>query len=553
LFAHFSFSEKGDIMLQTIRSLLFRRAKKTGRGNRPIVRSRPILEGLEDRNLLSITFSGVNNTGVATLTGTDKNDQFVVRLKTGDASTIEFSDNNGASFVDALLAGITSVAVSGLKGKDTLTLDFANGFIGQVTALPISFDGGLGRDTLVLKGTPTGTVTETFTIGSPGSPARLTVGNGTASTTVTLTNTERVTDTLTADTLTINGNDSNNFIHVKNGSKANGVVTDTVQALNVGDLDFADEQHSDNADSTLGDDNQDDGDDSNENQPPGDAGQRNGQSVAFSFANKTHLVVNGLGGDDLIVLSVSNPAAGLKTIAVDGGTGNNLLAGRSVPAGVTLTTTNIQRTDNDPDDIVIDELYHERLDRNAAATEVASWKNILHGAAGLNGVVRGIEESAEARTQRVKHFYSKLLGREAGGGEEQVFVNGMMQGATEEQIVAGILASAEFNTRAQSLIGSGTADERFVQALYQLVLNRPASSSEVAGWVNALNSLGRSGVALAFVESREFRIEMVTAFFTTLLHRQPDQGGLDFWISVNAGLEQIREGFMSSPEFHGNG
>jgi hypothetical protein len=46
---------------------------------------------------------------------------------------------------------------------------------------------------------------------------------------------------------------------------------------------------------------------------------------------------------------------------------------------------------------------------------------------------------------------------------------------------------------------------------------------------------------------------MVTAFFSTLLHRQPDPGGLDFWISVNAGLEQIREGFMSSPEFHGNG
>ena len=49
----------------------------------------------------------------------------------------------------------------------------------------------------------------------------------------------------------------------------------------------------------------------------------------------------------------------------------------------------------------------------------------------------------------------------------------------------------------QTLIGAGTPDERFVQALYLLLLGRTGEASGVAGWVAGLPSLGRQGAGHA--------------------------------------------------------
>src|SRR5262249_17413998 len=47
--------------------------------------------------------------------------------------------------------------------------------------------------------------------------------------------------------------------------------------------------------------------------------QTNAAFLPVTFANKTHIAINGLGGDDLFVLSVSRPATGWQTLALDGG------------------------------------------------------------------------------------------------------------------------------------------------------------------------------------------------------------------------------------------
>src|SRR5437660_1141129 len=131
-------------------------------------RRRPNLELLEDRNLLSVTFSNpATLSGDVTLTGTAGADQFIVRLGATSGTggqTIQFSDNGGTSFTTANLSGITSITVNGMGGGDRLTFDMSNGVIGRAAAaLPISFDAGSGRSTLILEGAPpstNGTVTE---------------------------------------------------------------------------------------------------------------------------------------------------------------------------------------------------------------------------------------------------------------------------------------------------------------------------------------------------------------------------------------------------------
>jgi hypothetical protein len=525
-------------MPHSLPSLFSRRTrkKKAPRTPRPERRWRPYLECLEDRTLLSISFSGAGNSGVATLTGTTGQDQFLVQLKSGDATTIEFSDNGGASFTDASLSGITGIMVNGLNGRDFLTLDNSNGLIGQSAGLPISFDGGLGPATLVLLGQPGGTVSETFTMGSMAHSGTLQVGNATVSSSISLTNVFAIVDTLTADTFTVNANDNNNVIHIRNDRSVDGYTTNTIRGENDGQIDD-DPQGTSSAGSAL------------DSSPAVDSA--NPALIPVTFANKTHVVINSLGGDDLFVLSVSRPATGWQTLALDGGTGTNVLVGRKLPMGISLTLTNIQRTDQDDASAFIDEVYQEVLQRNAEDTGLTAWKSIL-GSAGPAAVVTGIDESLEARTDLIRHLYQRFLGRTPQNGEDVGWVNALAS-ETEEQVLTQFLASAEFYSLAQKLVSPGTPDERFIQAMYQLVLNRLASSSEVSQWVNALPTLGRGGVAAAFVESAEFRTEMVSAFYSTVLQRDPDPAGLSAWVSSGLDLRHVREAFESSPEAYTNG
>jgi hypothetical protein len=124
---------------------------------------------------------------------------------------------------------------------------------------------------------------------------------------------------------------------------------------------------------------------------------------------------------------------------------------------------------------------------------------------------------------------------------------------TEEQVLSQILASQEFYNRAQTLGFGGTADQNYVQALYQILLGRGAGSSEVAGWINALAGLGRQGVPLSFLQSQEFRANQFEGYYNVLLHRPDDTMGLNGWVFSSLDISSVRIGFESGLEFFTNG
>jgi hypothetical protein len=539
-----------------------------------------MVEGLEQRTLLSIMFSGPGNSGVATITGTTTPDQFVIQLNPTDKTMIELSDNGGSTFTDATLAGITAVNVVGMSGNDELVINEANGLVGQTTALPISFTGTTGHNILTLEGTASGTITETFTLGTTPGSGTLTTTDGTVSSTVTLTSVGDIHDTMTADTLTINDNGSNNIIDIHNGPTINGFTTDTVQLRNINQTNenLDDEDHGQGDDQGQGDDehkgdNQGQGDGQGQGDDQGEndnhvRGDDNGQgddehgdddnnmtatSEAISFANKTNVIVSGNGGNVLFLVNIGTAADGLQTLTIDGGTGTSVAVIRNSPANITLTLKNVQVVGHDSDAFFIEEMYAERLGREAGQSEVNFWMNVLQGSGGQQAVVNGIDNSAEARTDLVKTLYQRYLGRSAVGGEEQFWVRQMKNGATEEQITAGILGSAEFQARASKITGSGNAGQSFVQALYQMLLNRTASSSEVNGCMGQLSTHGKLNVAMGFLQSNEFRSGAVTSFYTTLLQRAPDAAGLSSWVNSGKDLKHVRQGFENSSEFFNNG
>jgi hypothetical protein len=205
--------------------------------------------------------------------------------------------------------------------------------------------------------------------------------------------------------------------------------------------------------------------------------------------------------------------------------------------------------DTEPLDAAIKKLYQERLGRAASQLEADQWKAAAQVPGGAAVISNAIERSAESRTALVKTWYERFLGRPAQSGEEQGWVALLLRGATEEQVLSGILGSVEFASRANTLFTTGSANERLVRALYSLLLNRSASSAEVSGWVNLLPRVGGSGVALGFLTSQEFRTDTVSGFYTALLNRDADLAGLLGWVNSNVDLTSIRAAIEGSPEF----
>jgi hypothetical protein len=195
-------------------------------------------------------------------------------------------------------------------------------------------------------------------------------------------------------------------------------------------------------------------------------------------------------------------------------------------------------------------LYTDFMGRKGSEAELDAWVNLLPSL-GQAGVAKDIIHSPESLTHLTDDLYVQLLGRSATGGEEQVWVNSLEHGATQEQVMAGILSSSEFATHANTLIGGTNHDANLVQALYQLLLNRTGSASEVNGWVNALPAAGPGGVATAFLTSMEYRTDVVTGFYSSLLDRTTTPSAAEVAAWVNSGMDVlgIDVAFASSSEF----
>jgi hypothetical protein len=168
-----------------------------------------------------------------------------------------------------------------------------------------------------------------------------------------------------------------------------------------------------------------------------------------------------------------------------------------------------------------------------------------------HGVATDMAHSFEARDHLVKSWYITYLGRSARGGEEVGLVN-LLLTETNEQVLSLILGSSEFFNHAQALITSGSPDERFVGALYKILLTRSGNTAEVAGWVDKLAGLGLQGVALGFLHALEYRTDLFTGYYNALLHRSPDVG-LIGWVDSNLDVATVRIDIQSSSEFYMNG
>src|SRR5262249_44196300 len=112
----------------------------------------------------------------------------------------------------------------------------------------------------------------------------------------------------------------------------------------------------------------------------------------------------------------------------------------------------------------------------------------------------------------------------------------------------------EFFGRAQTLVRSGSPQERFVQALYQVLLGRTPGASEVTGHVAALaGGQSQTQVALGFLRSQEVRADLVMEYYSALLHRVAAAAEVSGHATSEVGVGSLRLSFEASPEFFASG
>ncbi len=258
---------------------------------------------------------------------------------------------------------------------------------------------------------------------------------------------------------------------------------------------------------------------------------------------------------------------------------NNLFTGRPAVA-ISAPGETVNATTLDASSAFVQRLFEGYLHRAASPSETAALAPLV--ASDPQKVSKMIIEGMDADTVLVDGLYQRLLGRSAKNDPgAQGWVNGLLAGMTEEQVITGIASSSEFYSRAAALVNSGTPDQRFVTALYELVLGRqsPPGAGEVDSWVAGLPNLGRAGVVADFLASAEFRTHAVAALYFAdpaaastpafpsipaqwvgstvpdLLHRSsaPAAAEVNGWANSSLDLLSIEVLVAASSEFFTNG
>lgn len=207
-------------------------------------------------------------------------------------------------------------------------------------------------------------------------------------------------------------------------------------------------------------------------------------------------------------------------------------------------------TPNQPDPITayVNGLFNAILSRNGDPAGLAAFKNQIQAGVSRFTVFQEIWQSPDHRGQEIDYYYLHYLGRTDGAGEKAGWQQVFASGKSEAFVVASFVNSPEYGQAAAS-------DGDFVRALFADVLNRNATSSDMAYWLSALQKgQTRASEVESFINSTEAYQQAIDLAYESFLARSPDSAGAQAWTSflmangANA-LETMVGDFLVSSEF----
>ncbi len=194
-------------------------------------------------------------------------------------------------------------------------------------------------------------------------------------------------------------------------------------------------------------------------------------------------------------------------------------------------------------------VYQDLFGRTPDPAGLAGWTWALTHGVPYGAVADGITYSDEFRTGLITDAYDDILGRAPDPGGLAAWLAAMRRGLQIQEMEAGFLGSAEYYDAA------GATAEGWVAALYQDVLGRSATDSDIRAWAAAVPREGRYRIALMFLLSTERLRTDVAGYYTWLLRRGLDAVGREGWVrAIQSGhrVEEIIAGIIASLEYRGN-
>ena len=193
----------------------------------------------------------------------------------------------------------------------------------------------------------------------------------------------------------------------------------------------------------------------------------------------------------------------------------------------------------------IDKAYMDLLQRSPSPTDVANGLNAL-GSETRYQFALSLDTSNEYYQLLVGSYVQGLLGRSASSTDLSFFTP-LLASNSDEFVQAQIAGSAEF------FLKSGGTDAGFVTALFKDFLNRTPSSGELAFWVGALGTMSREQVAALILGTLEYDSDLVKSYYLQFLRRPADSTGLNFFANaLNGGTltdEQVIASLIGTDEY----
>jgi hypothetical protein len=193
-------------------------------------------------------------------------------------------------------------------------------------------------------------------------------------------------------------------------------------------------------------------------------------------------------------------------------------------------------------------LYHDVLQRTGSQSDIAGWVASIQKGTSITQAAHDFLYSPEYHTDEVKADYLQMLHRPADPVGLSDFANALNTGARNQDVLVSLATSSEFWTNQ-----AGQTDQGFVTALYTDVLRRSPSSADVSVWMQQIaNGETLTAVAQGFVNSGEFRTDLVNAWYIRYLNRPADPVGLNSYVgALNSGArdDDVIVSLVTSPEY----
>lgn len=173
-----------------------------------------------------------------------------------------------------------------------------------------------------------------------------------------------------------------------------------------------------------------------------------------------------------------------------------------------------------------DAAFNDFIGRDATASEKNNWIQRINSGTTRYQLVAELTQSDEWAANVVDEMYLDTLGRGPDAGGRAYWINQMRDGMSVARMAALFYGSPEYIAK------EGNDLDRWITDLYAELLDRQPDNGGLTYWVSETNLTTSGSVALRFYQSDESRRARVQGLYQALLGRGTDTGGEDFWAGV---------------------